>query len=95
MDGLRRQQVTAQDAFYHDYVFEDVLTFAGPRVSGAQSMTYLALWRVRPPVQRPFDAPATLRHLAHVADLPCFGSPHRHKSLGRQAGQRKCLLEGW
>ena len=33
VDGLRRQQVTAQDPFHHDYVFEDVLTFAGPRVS--------------------------------------------------------------
>ena len=61
---------------------------------GAHTITYPALWRVRPPFQRPFDAPATVRQLAHVADLPCFGSPHRHESRERHAGQRRCRLHG-
>jgi hypothetical protein len=34
VNGFRRQQVTAKDAFHHDNVFEDVVAFAGPRVSG-------------------------------------------------------------
>ncbi len=57
-------------------------------------MTYPALCRVRPPLQWPFDEPATLLHLAQVADLPCLGSPHVQKSLDRQEGQRRCLLDG-
>src|SRR5690348_8449098 len=58
-------------------------------------MTYPALCRVRPPLQWPFDEPATLLHSAQVADLPCLGSPHLQKSLDRQEGQRRCLLDGW
>ena len=34
MDGLLTQQVSAEDLFHDEYVFEDVLTLPGSRVTG-------------------------------------------------------------
>ena len=62
---------------------------------GAQTMTYPALWRVRPPFQQPFEEPATVRQLEQVVDFPCFRSPQEHRSRDRHAGQRRCPLDGW
>src|SRR5438552_4797452 len=62
--------------------------------SGTRTMTYPALWTVRPPFQFPFASFATVRHIEHCSDFACFGRPQAHVVLARHAGHRRCLLEG-
>lgn len=41
-----------------------------------------------------YPAAASVLQAPQVSDFACFGSPHTQTSLYRQAGQRRCRLDG-
>ena len=61
-------------------MLENVRTSSAGVVTGARQHHVARLWRARPPFQLPFASPASVRHVAHVADFACLGLPQEHTS---------------